>query len=465
MKTPWTHRDFLLRTGTARTLYHEVAADLPVIDYHCHLDPAALANNGTFDNLAQLWVTADPYKHRAMRIAGVPEREITGDASDREKFDRWAATVPLTLGNPLHHWTGLELKRYFDIDAPLSPATADEVWARGNALLQQDSHRPRALMNQSRVEAICTSDRLLDDLESHRALKDGDTSFFVLPTLRGDDVLTLEPDWLARLTPDAGSFDRFQHAVTERLDAFHALGCRLADHGLDDAEYESVSEQEAGDLYERAVAGKPLDDAQRLRLRSGLFRWLATEYAKRGWLLQLHLGAQRRTSTRLRTEAGPAGGYAALGSPLCIDGLARLLDDIEQAGPLPRTILYNLNPADNQALATLTGSFCRGGMPGALQFGPAWWFNDHRSGMRSQLDALANYGLLATFIGMTTDSRSFLSMTRHEYFRRVFCDWVGEQVADGLMPDDTELLSDLVARVCHRNAHQYLFETEDPSHV
>lgn len=407
------HPDFLLQTAPARRLYHEFAAGLPIVDYHNHLDPRELADDRQFENLTQLWTAADPYKHRAMRIAGVPERLITGAATDREKFDAWAATVPQTLGNPLFHWTALELKRYFEVTELLSPESADRVWAAGNERLRGSNCTARGLIAQANVECLCTSDRLTDDLQAHAHLAKSAFVTRVLPSVRVDEDAAVDQDQLV-----------------ERLDVFQQRGCRLADH---------------------AVVG----------LDSEVLRGCARQYARRGWIMQLHVGAQRQTSTRLRQLAGPAGGYATIGPSCDIPGLCRFLDDLEKDGCLPRTILYPLNPADYVPLATLTGSFAEDDVRGKIQLGPAWWYNDHALGIRQHLDALAGYGLLSTFIGMTTDSRSLLSMVRHEYFRRVLCDWLGDQVQAGTLPDDDQLLGPLVRAVCFDNARRWL-DLEEP---
>lgn len=398
------HNDFLLTTATARRLYHELAAGLPIIDYHNHLDARDLADDRRFDNIAQLWIATDPYKHRAMRIAGVPERFVTGAATDREKFDAWAATVPQTLGNPLFHWTALELKRYFDISELLSPESADRVWSACNEHLREAGHTARGLIARANVECLCTSDRPADDLQAHARLADSGFATRVLPSLRMDDDATCGLS-----------------AIVERLDVFQRMGCRLADHAL-------------------------------VQFDADVLRFLGREYGRRGWIMQLHIGAERQTSSRLRRLAGPAGGFATIGPGCDIPGLCRFLDDLEKEGCLPRTILYPLNPADFAALATLTGSFAEDGVRGKIQLGPAWWYNDHALGIRQHLDALASYGLLATFIGMTTDSRSLLSMSRHEYFRRVLCDWLGDQVHAGVLPDDDRLLGPLVRAVSYDNA-------------
>lgn len=458
------HDDFLLRSGTARRLYHDYAANAPVIDYHCHLDPADLAADRQYANIGQLWVTGDPYKHRAMRIAGVPECDITGDASDRVKFDRWAATVPMTLGNPLHHWTALELKRFFDIDEPLTPATADRVWQVCNERLADGRYSARGLLAQARVECVCTSDRLLDDLAPHIALAGAGGGLRVLPSLRADDVVAVDsPDftaWVRQLATATGEgisdYASYCAAVGRRLDEFSLAGCRLSDHGLDEFFHVKVSETEVAELFSYRLRGEMLTPAESAKLRFGLLRFLGREYARRGWVMQLHVGAHRRTSSRLRRLVGPAGGYAGIGRQCNVAALSSWLDELEELGGMPRTIIYPLNPADFVPVAVLAGSFVEDGVPGKLQLGPAWWFNDHASGMRAQFDAIANYGLLAVSMGMTTDARCPLSMRRQEYFRRVFCDWLGEQVQSGAVPANFDELGALVRAVAGGNARRFL---------
>lgn len=402
------HDDFLLKTNASRQLYHEHAAPLPIIDYHNHLNPLDLAEDRAFENLTQLWIASDPYKHRAMRIAGVPERLITGDATDREKFDAWSATLPLTLGSPLFHWSALELDRFFGVREFLSPDSADRIWNACNEKLQTPAFRARQLVAQAKVECLCTSDPLASDLQGHAALAASGFAPRVLPSLRIDSLPAIEWDLLPA-----------------KLDHFDRLGCRLADHSLTSFAAESL-------------------------------RVLAAEYRRRDWILQLHIGAERETSSRLRSLAGPAGGYATIGNSCDITALCRFLDDLEQAGALPRVILYPLNPADYPALATLTGSFAEDGIRGKIQLGPAWWYNDHAWGIRQHLDCLASYGLLAAFIGMTTDSRSLLSMIRHEYFRRVLCDWLGDQITAGTLPNDTKLTGRLVRSIAYDNAKSWI---------
>ncbi len=399
-----------------------------------------------------------------MRIAGVPERAITGDAPVREKFNCWAATVPRTVGNPLHHWTALELKRFFALDEPLTAATAQRTWDVCNARLAESGFSARGLLAQRGVEWVCTSDRLLDDLSSHAAIARAPGAVRVLPSLRSDDIVAVElPEfvgWVRQLGAATGiavtDYAAFQEAVGQRLDVFEAAGCRLADHALDDWSYETVTDSDASMLFTRRLQEEALSTVEHMRLCAGILRFLGVSYARRGWIMQLHLGAQRRTSSRLRRLAGPAGGYAGIGRGCDVPSLVAWLDDLEDAGALPRTILYPLSPTDFAPLAVLAGSFVEDGVAGKVQLGPAWWFNDQAGGMRAQLEAISNYGLLSVFIGMTTDSRSLLSMTRHEYFRRVFCDWLGEQVKAGTMPSDLNELGALVRAVSAENARRYL---------
>jgi glucuronate isomerase len=452
-------KDFLLRTPLAWQLYHECAASQPIIDYHNHLSAAKLATDRMFETLTELWVAHDPYKHRVMRIAGVPEALITGNATTpREKFDAWAATVPKTLGNPLAHWTALELDRVFGIREPLSPKSADRIWNEANEKLQLPEFSARKLLSRFNVSCICTSDGLLEDLGTHRKLAGSDYPVRVFPSLRGDDILSMEGTWLERLGDVTGitihSFEAFCEAVRQRLDAFDALGCRLADHALDTFEYVPTKETTAANLFARRMLSKTFSESDALKLRSVILGFLGREYGRRGWIMQLHLGAQRRTSSRLRRLVGPAGGYAASGNVCNVNSLCRFLDDLEFGGYLPRTLLYTLNPAENAVLATLTGSYAQDGMAGKVQFGPAWWYNDHALGIRHHLETLANYGLLSTFIGMTTDSRSFLSMVRHEYFRRVLCDTLGEWAERGIVPNEFSALEPLVRAVTHGNAQE-----------
>lgn len=456
---PILHPDFLLSTELARRLYHETAVDCAVVDFHCHLDAGDMASNRRFDNLAQLWVTSDPYKHRAMRILGVPEAEITGAADDWAKFRRWAETVPQLLGSPLHHWSVLELSRYFAVDTALNADSAEAIWNQINEQLAGEGYRYRDLLCRYPVETVCTSDRLLDSLDAHRALAAEGGVCRWLPSLRADDIVAVETDgftaWLDALGAQTGQmikdWDAFKAAVVTRLDAFDALGCRLSDHGLDVIDYVRTAPDRAAALFRQRLTGM-LSANEARELRSALLLWLGGEYARRGWILQLHLGARRKTSARLRRLAGPAGGYAAIGNPVDLDALCEWLGDLETDGGLPRINLYSLNPNHFAAFAVLTGSFAEDGVAGKVQFGPAWWWNDQRHGMRNHLEHLAAHGVLSTFIGMTTDSRSVLSFVRHEYFRRILCEWLGEEITAGRIPDDPEALQSLVRKLCYTNA-------------
>ncbi|WPJ94850.1 glucuronate isomerase [Coraliomargarita algicola] len=458
------HDQRLLHKPIARRLFHEVAAGLPIIDFHNHLDTRALADNHQFDNIAQLWVSSDPYKHRAMRIAGVPEYEITGNCSDRIKFNHWAQTLPQTIGGPLHAWTSLELQRYFQIETPLDPHSADTIWTSCNKQLTRPSYSARGLLNRLGVTTVCTSDRLLDDLSAHEQLAQSDYSVAVFPSLRADDICAVDQahhlDWvqqLASLTSrQITDAETFWAAIEQRLDVFDALKCRLSDHALDDFHYETVNPSTTQQLLNQHLQGQALSHNAQQALRSGMLLQLGIAYARRGWTLQLHIGAQRATSSRLRQLAGPAGGYASIGNTTDIPSLCRFLDQVEAHGQLPRTILYPLNPNDYAPLATLTGSYASDDIAGLVQLGPAWWFNDHDLGIREHLYQLSRYGILHSFIGMTTDSRSLLSMVRHEYFRRVLCAWISEQVEAGHLPNNFAALSQLVRALCYENAANYL---------
>lgn len=458
----------MLHSAVARTLYHEFAAQLPIVDYHNHLDPRAIANDRRYADIGELWVVADPYKHRAMRINGIPERLISGDAASREKFDAWAATCPMTLGNPLYHWSALELKRVFDIDEPLTAHTANAVWAMCNEQLARAEFSACGLLRRWGVEVLCTSDDLLDDVSVHRRATERAGHFQVLPSLRGDSMLAVGSpsygNWLKRLgeSEKIDSLDALLAAIDRRLDAFDASGCCVADHSLDEEFYFAAPERAGAErCFDLLLAGETLTAAETIALRSYLLYQLGRRYAIRGWAMLLHIGAERFTSSRLRRLAGPAGGYATIGHTCDVQSLCRLLDTLESDDALPRTMLFTLNPADNATLATLTGSYAEEGRWGKIQYGPAWWYNDHKMGIESHLDHLASYGLLARFVGMTTDSRSILSFSRHEYFRRILCDYMGSLATRGEVPMDMELLGSVVEGIACRNAREWIFGKQE----
>ena len=458
--------DFLLETKQAKRLYHEHAERLPIIDYHCHLPAAQIAGDCRWENLARIWLYGDHYKWRAMRANGVPERFCTGDAPDREKFDRWAATVPYLLRNPLYDWTHLELCRYFGIrDRLLSPETADAVWEQANRKLAGPEFSAKGLIRQSNVVLICTTDDPTDSLEHHLALA-ADKSFDVqvLPTWRPDKGMAVENpkafnEWVVRLEAASdtaiGDFDAYRAALGKRQDAFHVAGCRLSDHGLETLYAADYTEPAVEAIFRKVRSGKPptADEANVFK-SAMLVEFGVMDHAK-GWTQQFHLGAMRNNNTRLFRQLGPDTGFDSIGDLEIGRPLAKLLDRLDQRGSLTRTILYNLNPRDNALLVTLMGNFQDGSIPGKMQFGSAWWFLDQKDGMARQIEDLSQMGLLRRFVGMLTDSRSFLSYTRHEYFRRILCNLLGREMARGLIPDDMALVAPLVRDVCYNNAARY----------
>lgn len=454
---------FLLHNQSGRKLFFEIAEPLPIIDYHNHLDASKIAGDLPFKNLTELWVASDPYKHRAMRINGIPEAGITGNATDKEKFMNWAKTAPKTAGNPLYHWGALELKRFFDTDLLLNESTAEEIWRHCNQLLAQEGFTTNSFLKKCHVEILCTSDDILDDFEVHRAASKK-SGIQVLPSLRADTIINIDragiADWLQLLSSksdtDIRDLASYKKAISNRLDELGKVGCRLIDLALDSGfKFNLPSTQQASAAFEKLEDSQKLSLEQAAELKADLLMFLGNECANRNWTLQLHIGALRQTSTRLRKLAGAAGGYAAIGNPTDIGSIATYLDTLEQEELLPKVILYNLNPRDNEAIASLTGSFAEDGMAGKVQFGPAWWYNDHFTGIVNHLTTLADYSLLSNFIGMTTDSRSFLSLCRHEYFRRIFCNLLGKWVETGRVPNDQDLLNELVTAVCYGNAKKF----------
>ncbi|MEM9830360.1 MAG: glucuronate isomerase [Bacteroidota bacterium] len=456
--------NFLLPNRLAQELFHEVAASLPIIDYHNHIDPASLAENRQYENITQLWLSLDPYKHRLMRINGVAEEKITGTASDYDKFMAWACTLPQTLGNPLYHWSTLELQRAFGIEELLNEKNAPDIWHYANQQLQQEQYRTVDLIQGWGVQVLSTSDDLLDDLYPHQQATLAH-SLSVYPSLRGDSVVAFANpqyhSWLGKLGEQThsiiSSLQEYQAAIEQKLAYFDEAGCRLADHALDaNFTFDLPSETQATEYFSQLINGKTLDKQEAQQLTSYLLTFLGKCYAQRGWILQLHIGAQRKTSTRLQNITGGAGGFACIGNSANIDSLTRMLDALEQDNSLPKVILYPLNPADYAAMASLTGSFSEDGVSGKIQLGPAWWYNDHFEGIQYHLKVLANHSMLSQFVGMTTDSRSPLSFCRHEYFRRVLCNTLGTWVEEGHLPKDMTMLSELVQNLCYGNAQRYM---------
>ncbi|NDJ56256.1 glucuronate isomerase [Enterobacteriaceae bacterium 4M9] len=463
--TRFMTEDFLLDTEFSRRLFHEYARDQPIFDYHCHLPPQQIAENTRFNNLYDIWLKGDHYKWRAMRTNGVAERLCTGDASDREKFDAWAATVPHTIGNPLYHWTHLELRRPFGIrDTLLSPATADDIWARCNALLAQEAFTARGIMQQMKVKMVGTTDCPVDSLEHHAAIA-ADTGFNikVLPSWRPDKAFNIEQpgfvDYLTTLAAVSDTeirrFSDLQHALSKRLDHFAAHGCKVADHALDVVVYADADEAALDAILARRLSGVMPDAQQTAQFKTAVLVWLGAQYAQRGWVQQYHIGALRNTSQRQFRLLGPDVGFDSINDSPLAEALAKLLNRQNEENLLPKTILYCLNPRDNEVIATMAGNFQGEGVTGKMQFGSGWWFNDQKDGMERQMTQLAQLGLLSRFVGMLTDSRSFLSYTRHEYFRRILCRMVGRWVEDGEAPADLPLLGDMVKNICFNNARDY----------
>ncbi|HTS19740.1 MAG TPA: glucuronate isomerase [Verrucomicrobiae bacterium] len=455
---PFITEDFLLHSPVARELYHNVAAREPIFDYHCHLPPDQIAANKQFRNLYEVWLAGDHYKWRAMRSDGVPEKFCTGDASDWEKFLAFARTVPHTLRNPLYHWTHIELKRFFGITECLNESTAKGIWDEANAKLA--SLPVHKILESNRVAVVCTTDDPTDSLEhQQRILKDGRLLTRVYPAFRPDKALTIDQPkawntWVDKLG-EPRNLAAFLDALKQRLDFFHTNGCRLSDHGLNHVFSDDCTESEAKQLFDAARAGRQVSPPDANKFRSFIMQWLGEQYHARGWVIQLHLGALRNNNTRMMRTLGPDTGFDSIGDWPQAESLARYLDKLDQNNRLTKTILYNLNPADNYAFATMLGNFQDGTIPGKLQLGSGWWFLDQHEGMEWQINALSNLGLLSRFVGMLTDSRSFLSYSRHEYFRRLLCDIIGRDVASGNLPHDMELLGELVRNVCYRNAKNY----------
>lgn len=464
---PFLCEDFLLSNQTAKDLYHHFAKALPIVDYHCHLDPQAIAQDRQFDNLSQIWLEGDHYKWRAMRAAGIPESLITGkESSDFEKYIAWSKTVPQTLGNPLYHWTHLELRRPFGItNTVLSSSTAETIWQQANELLSTPSFSARGIMKQMNVSMVGTTDDPLDTLEHHHTIaQDQSFDVQVLPSWRPDRVFKIEldgfADYIQQLAEisdvDISTFNDLKIALLARLEHFDNHGCRSADHGIEVVRYADIPTQTTLDsLLDRRLKGDMLSALEVAQFTTAVQVWLGKQYARLGWVMQLHIGAQRNNSSRMFALLGADAGFDSIGDQLVAYPLSKLLDAMDISNELPKTILYCLNPRDNEVLATMMGNFQGGGTAGKIQFGSGWWFNDQKDGMTRQIEQLSQLGLLSQFVGMLTDSRSFLSYTRHEYFRRILCNVVGTWAENGEVPDDMDMLGELVTRVCYTNANTY----------
>ncbi|HEV3272076.1 MAG TPA: glucuronate isomerase [Candidatus Methylacidiphilales bacterium] len=463
MKTFITE-NFLLETETARELYFNEAAKQPIYDYHCHLSPKQIAENHRFRNLYDIWLAGDHYKWRAMRANGIAERFCTGEASDEEKYRAFVRTIPYTLRNPLYHWCHLELLRYFGIDDLIGEESEASIWKTANARLATPEFGVHAILDKNRVAVVATTDDPADSLEFHRQIRGQNLKTRVYPAFRPDAALNVgQPAafnaWCARLSAAANSdlatFSEFLAALKQRHDFFHEQGCRLSDHGLESCFADECDEKQAARIFERARRNETVAPEEARQFAAHLMLFFGRLDAAHGWTKQLHLGALRGTNSRMRQVAGPDAGFDSIGDFPQAAALASYLNRLDSSGELPRIVLYNLNPADNYVFAAMAGNFQDGSIPGKIQFGSGWWFLDQLEGMTWQLNALSNLGLLRRFVGMLTDSRSFLSYTRHEYFRRLLCNLLGNDVEKGLLPRDTKLLGALVREICFENARGY----------
>jgi glucuronate isomerase len=459
------HDDFLLHSRTAARLYHEYAETEPIFDYHCHLSPRDIAENRQFKDLFEIWLEGDHYKWRAMRANGVAERYCTGAAKPFEKFQAWAATVPHTLRNPLYHWTHLELKRYFGIDELLDEKSAARVWKKAGEQLARPELSTQGILRRFNVVAVCTTDDPTDNLEHHRALAASGLATRVLPTFRPDKALAVHQpsqfnEWVKRLEQAANTEIRnlahFLEALHQRHEYFHTHGCRLSDHGLSQCYSDFCSQKTAAAIFARARRGRAASLAEQGQFSAFLMLFFGRLDADKGWTKQLHLGALRNNNARLLTQLGPDTGFDSIGDYPQGTALAAYLDALERERALPKTIIYNSNPADNYLFATMLGNFPGDGLAAKVQMGSGWWFLDQKEGMEWQINAMSNLGLLSRFVGMVTDSRSFMSYPRHEYFRRVLCNLIGRDVERGELPDDETLLGPMIRNICCANARQYL---------
>ncbi len=457
-------KDFLLHTETAKELYHKHASKMPIFDYHCHINPQQIADDVRFENITQIWLYGDHYKWRGMRTNGVDEKYCTGNASDWEKFEKWAETVPFTLRNPLFHWTHLELKKFFGIDKVLSPETAKEIWDECNAKLQTPEYSVRGIIKMANVHTICTTDDPIDSLEHHRKIKADGFEVAVLPAWRPDKAMAVENvsaynEYLDKLSNVAEmeitSFSGLLAALDKRHNFFHENGCRLSDHGLETAIAEDYTNEEIEKIFAKIRGGAELSQTEILKFKSAMLYEFGIMDHSRGWTQQFHIGALRNNSTRLFKQLGADVGLDSIGDFEIAKPLSKLLDRLDMNNKLAKTVLYNLNPRDNELIGTMIGNFQDGSVPGKMQFGSGWWFLDQKDGMEKQINALSNLGLLSRFVGMLTDSRSFLSYTRHEYFRRTLCNILGNDIENGEIPIDMELVGKMVENICFNNAKAY----------
>ncbi|MFJ7727923.1 glucuronate isomerase [Neobacillus sp. NPDC097160] len=458
---------FLLNTDTAIKLYENAAAEAPIFDFHCHLNPQEVWENKSYDNITQIWLGGDHYKWRTMRMHGVAEKYITGDASDWEKFEAWAETMPHLIGNPVYHWAQLELKMYFGIDKLLSPETAREIWDECNEKLQKPEFSARAFIEKSNVKFIGTTDDPISTLEYHQLLKNDDSfKTMIAPTFRPDGALFIDrptfTSWIEKLAQVSGvnvdTFDGFLAALKQRVEYFHENGGRASDHDIQKMEYVDTTKDQVEAIFNKRISGEQLTNEELVAYRIFVLKELGKMYAEKQWVMQLHMGAMRSNNTKMKELIGPDTGFDSVGEANMAEGLSRFLDALDQENALPRTVLFNLNQKDNVVLAGMMGNFYEEGIPGKVQLGSGWWFLDHIDGMERQMKDFANVGLLSHFIGMLTDSRSFLSYARHDYFRRILCNILGGWVEQGLAPNDMKHMEQMVRNICYHNADKFFLE-------
>jgi glucuronate isomerase len=456
--------DFLLKNKFSQRLFHGYAKDLPIIDYHNHLPPAEIATNRKFENISSIWLAGDHYKWRAMRTLGIDEKYITGKASDAEKFEKWAFTLPYTLRNPLFHWSALELKRYFGITDLLSPTNSSKIYSTTAEILQEESFRTRGLLERMKVEVVGTTDDPTDDLSHHLAYRKEGLFLGMYPTFRPDKAFAIgHPQnyrsYLVALGTVAGleisSFDTLMEALYKRIDFFHSMGCRVADHGLEHLSFSRDSHLAADRIFKNTLAGNPPTAAEQEYFTFQVLTLLSKQYHAKGWVQQFHLGALRNTNERMAMRLGADTGFDSIGDFDQAKSLASFFNELEKSDQLAKTVIYNLNPRDNEVFASMIGNFNDGSIKGKMQYGSGWWYLDQKDGMEKQLNALSNLSLLSCFIGMLTDSRSFLSFPRHEYFRRILCQLIGQEVEQGELPWDEEWLGKIIQDICYYNAKAY----------
>lgn len=454
---------FLLESKTAQDLYHSFAEDQPIIDYHCHLSPKDLAENRSFENMTEAWLEGDHYKWRAMRTFGVDEKYITGSASSKEKFKKWAETVPYTLRNPLYHWTHLELQRYFGINDLLNPNTSEIIYQKTSEVLSDGNHGCMDLVKKMKVEVICTTDDPIDDLKHHQDLAEQESGVQVLPTFRPDKAFAIAnpkvyQTYIQKLSTASNTsittFSRLIEALFNRIEYFHEKGCRLSDHGMEEL-YVANSTLNPSSIFDKVISGEIPSFDEVKHFQQAVLIFLCKKYHEKGWTQQFHLGAIRNNNSRMMQELGPDTGFDSIGDYSHARGISGFLDRLDSNDQLAKTILYNLNPRDNELIATMVGNFHDGSVAGKVQFGSGWWFLDQKDGMEKQMNALSNMGLISQFVGMLTDSRSFLSYPRHEYFRRILCNLFGKDMESGELPNDMKLIGDIIQNICYFNARKF----------